>query len=101
MIRPKAPYNSPMFEIIPNVTAAIAVILIVLQLVACSARTNEHTYETDDTKYFNGEILPPDYVHEDTLVVIDAAFLNYLMENYDVASDGDISDCLRVTTRKK
>lgn len=59
-----------------------------------------HTYETDDTQYYKGEVLYPDYVHDDTLVVVNAKDLNMLMEKYDVQSDGDINDILRVTTIK-
>lgn len=62
--------------------------------------TTEHTYETDDTKFHNGEILLPDYVHLDTLVVTDAKFINWAMEYYDAASDGDIMDILRSGTEK-
>lgn len=59
-----------------------------------------HTYETDDTNFKNGEILLPDYVHLDTLVVTDAVFLNKWMKDYDVESDGDIIDLLRVSTKQ-
>lgn len=51
------------------------------------------TYETD-TKFHKYEILYPDYAHTDTLVVIQADSLNWCMEHYDIASDGDISDVL-------
>jgi hypothetical protein len=56
------------------------------------------SYVTNAIKYYNGEVLLPDYVHEDTLIVTDAVFLNYCMENYDIVTDGDIADILRVTT---
>lgn len=56
------------------------------------------SYESDDTDFYNGEILLPDYVHQDTLIVTNAAFLNWAMEHYDAASDGDILDILCVTT---
>jgi len=58
-----------------------------------------HTYETDD-KFFNGQILLPDYVHPDTLIVTDARFINWCMVKYDAASDGDIADILKAGTRK-
>lgn len=51
-------------------------------------------YETSYTHYYDGQILLPDYVHSDTLVVISSKFLNWAMEHYDAASDGDISDIL-------
>lgn len=59
-----------------------------------------HYYETDDTQYVNGEVLYPDYIHSDTLVVTDAAFLNWCMRYYNAECDGDISDILRTTTEK-
>lgn len=59
-----------------------------------------HTYETDDTQFYNGEILYPDHVHTDTLIVTDAPFINKWMRDYDAASDGDIYDILRVSTNK-
>lgn len=55
-------------------------------------------YETSDTNYRNGQILYPDYVHTDTLVVVNADSLNWCIANYDIASDGDISDVLRAYT---
>lgn len=55
----------------------------------------DHTYETDDTKFYNGEILAPDYVHKNWLVVTNADSLNWAMEYYDAGSDGDIMDLLR------
>lgn len=57
-----------------------------------------HTYETDDTVFHNGEVLLPDYVHTDTLLVIDANFINWAMKEYDAQSDGDISDILKTGT---
>lgn len=61
-----------------------------------------HSYETNESKFYNGEVLLPDYVHLDTLVVIDAAFLNEMIisDKYEVASDGDINDLLTVATVK-
>jgi len=53
-----------------------------------------HTYESDDTGFYDGEILLPDYVHSDTLVVVSSKFLNWAMEHCDAGSDGDISDIL-------
>lgn len=51
-------------------------------------------YETSDTNYVTGQILLPDYVHPDTLVVVNADSLNWCMENYDATCDGDILDIL-------
>lgn len=61
----------------------------------------QHFYETDESpKFYNGEILMPDYVHQDTLQVINADFLNemILSNKYDIASDGDIYDVLQEGT---
>jgi hypothetical protein len=58
-------------------------------------------YETDDTTYFNGQILYPDYVHLDTLIVTDATRLNQLIGGDDIGSDQDIIDVLCITTEIK
>lgn len=55
-------------------------------------------YECNDTNYINGQILYPDYVHLDTLVVIDAATLNELIQLPDIGSDEDISEILNEST---
>jgi hypothetical protein len=57
-------------------------------------------YETCDTNFYNGEVLLPDMVHHDTLIVVDAGYLNKCMADYDIESDADISDILSVTTKK-
>lgn len=56
-------------------------------------------YETSDTNYRYGQILYPDMVHSDTLIVTNADSLNWCFENYDIASDGDINDVLRAYCR--
>ena len=43
--------------------------------------------------YYNGEILLPDYIHDDTLIVVDAEKLNVEIDSCD-GSDGDISEAL-------
>ncbi len=53
-----------------------------------------HIYETDDTHYYQGEVLYPDYVHDDTLIVTDAAYLNWAMDSANIASDAEINDAL-------
>lgn len=58
-------------------------------------------YETDDTNYYAGEVLLPDMVHSDTLIVVNADSLNWCMANYDIASDGDINDVLGAYCTKK
>lgn len=88
-------------EILIKLIGCIAIAMSVIYA-GCYVQDNEvsHTYETDDTSFKNGEILLPDYVHTDTLIVVDAKFLNECMQNYDIASDGDINDVLRTTTKK-
>lgn len=56
-----------------------------------------HSYETDENRFYNGEILYPDMVHADTLRVINANFLNEMIidNKYNVESDGDIYDVLQ------
>lgn len=51
---------------------------------------------TDSVWYHNGEVLLPDYVHSDTLIVTDATFLNkwLICNEYNVGGDGDIDDLL-------
>jgi hypothetical protein len=50
-------------------------------------------------RFYNGEILLPDYVHADTLVVTDADWLN---KHYDSAiTDGGIMELLNHSTRPK
>lgn len=62
--------------------------------------TYVHSYETDENRFYNGEILLPDYVHADTLQVINADFLNEMIidNGYNAESDGDIYDLLQEGT---
>lgn len=80
----------------------IIIILISISIYSCNKgmEVNKHTFESDDTNYYNGEILYPDYVHSDTLIVMDSKLLNWCMEKYDIGSDGDINDILIATTKK-
>lgn len=55
-------------------------------------------YESDDTNYTNGQILLPDLVHSDTLIVTNAPYLNECLARPDVGSDGDIMEILNETT---
>lgn len=50
--------------------------------------------------YSNGEVLLPDYVHEDTLIVTDAELLNRLLPCTD-GSDGEIGAVLNMGTEPK
>lgn len=50
-------------------------------------------YESD-SKFYAGQVLYPDYVHTDTLVVLDGVRLSWAMSNPNIASDEDISDVL-------
>lgn len=51
--------------------------------------------------FTNGQILYPDYVHSDTLVVNDADYLNACMNDGKLKSDGDIMEILNETTINK
>lgn len=50
--------------------------------------------------YSNGEVLLPDYVHEDTLIVTDAELLNRLLPCTN-GSDGEISVILSMGTEPR
>ena len=50
------------------------------------------------SQYYDGEVLLPDYVHSDTLVVTNAWLLNWYMKRVD-GSDGEIMEALELTTR--
>lgn len=50
------------------------------------------------TTYYNGKILFPDYVHDDTLIVTNMELLNDGIDN--VETDADINSLLIKTTRK-
>jgi hypothetical protein len=52
----------------------------------------------DIPKFYNGQILLPDYAHTDTLIVTDAETLNYLIARDSLLTDGSISDILCITT---
>lgn len=54
-------------------------------------------YESDDTHYVNGQMLLPDMVHSDTLVVTDAQYLNECLARPDVKSDDDLFEILNET----
>lgn len=56
--------------------------------------------EIKDAPYSNGQILYPDYIHQDTLVVVNAKFLNYMMANYNIGTDSEINNLLTGTTIK-
>lgn len=51
------------------------------------------------TEYKDGEILYPDYVHDDTLQVTHGAMLTILINSGEVASDIDIAEALYITTQ--
>lgn len=55
-------------------------------------------YESDDTNYTKGQILLPDMVHSDTLIVTDGAYLNECLARPDVGSDDDLFEILNETT---
>lgn len=56
---------------------------------------HKKTTTTDHVQYYNGEILAPDMVHDDSLIVVNAAKLNRIFNSdHAPASDGDISAAL-------
>lgn len=59
--------------------------------------TEGHTYETDDTAFYNGEVLAPDKYHSVPLIVKDAKSLNQLLVEYNPECIGDVQDILRIT----
>lgn len=71
----------------------MSIVVLVVSLASCN-----HTYERDDTGFYNGEVLLPDYVHKDTLIVVNADSLNWAIKYYDIASDGDIYEILHEYT---
>jgi hypothetical protein len=46
--------------------------------------------------YSNGQILFPDYAHDDTLIVVDAQYLNLAFDVLKPATDGEISNVLHL-----
>jgi hypothetical protein len=75
----------------------LLLVLIVAILASCSSpsqRAIEGDSDTYPTHYTNGQILLPDYAHNDTLVVINANRLNSLFSGPPVQGDEDISDIL-------
>lgn len=54
----------------------------------------EHTFETDDTTFFNGERLFPDKMHSDTLEVVDAAYINHEIQSPTISSWDDIKEII-------
>lgn len=51
--------------------------------------------------FVDGQILLPDMVHSDTLIVVDAKYLNQCMNDGKLKSDGDIMEILNETTEVK
>lgn len=79
-------------------------LIIILCLISCNKpepkTTTVISYETD-SHFINGQILPPDEVHLNTLIVINADSLNYWLSNYDVSCNGDVLDLLQLYTVPK
>lgn len=53
-------------------------------------------YDVNDTTYHNGELLYPDYVHPETLIVVKADSLNWSMKSGELESDSDIMNALKM-----
>ncbi len=49
-------------------------------------------------EFRNGDILYPDYTHDDTLIVTDAYQLNFVFRTNPPQTDEDIADLLSKTT---
>jgi hypothetical protein len=55
--------------------------------------------QDDIPRFHNGQILLPDYVHDDTLIVTDADWLNKHIDS--ATADGAIMELLNHSTKKK
>lgn len=69
----------------------LLVILIAVSFASCSKPAPL------SPQFYNGEILLPDYLHDDTLIVVDADFLNKEMPKCE-GSDESIMELLCVTS---
>lgn len=72
-----------------------------ISLIQCTSHrsTKYDGYESDDTSYVNGQILVPDMIHPDTLVVLDADYLNKCLgDDMLLQSDDDLIELLNETT---
>lgn len=73
----------------------IALLVIVSAIIAAysNLENSANAVHTQQNKFYNGEILLPDYVHLDTLVVVAADSLNRMMPQTD-GSDFEINQLL-------
>lgn len=82
------------------ITVAVALVIAIIVLLSNQfiiAKQKEDRQATKITgHYYNGEILYPDYIHDDTLVVFNAQNLNIKMDSIEntIADDADIEDIL-------
>ncbi len=66
-------------------------LLIILLIAGC---TNKPDFKANRAEFKNGEVIGPDYVHEDTLRVIDGKGLNAAIDL--VVTDAEIDSVLRI-----
>jgi hypothetical protein len=55
-------------------------------------------YETDDTNYYQGQILLPDLIHSDTLAVIFPELLNKMLQDPTISSDEELDEIIQECT---
>lgn len=66
-----------------------------------TSRSKFSGYGTTATIFYNGQVLPPDVIHADTLIVMDAEYLNFAFAHYDLETIADIIEVLQESTVKK
>lgn len=69
--------------------------LIILLATLCSCNNTPAPYkysgyETDDTSYVKGQVLPPDQIHDNALIVVNADSLNWSLRYENSESDADL-----------
>lgn len=92
-----------MKNLIAKVAAAAAITIFTGSYVTSYVLDNEyHSYPAVTPATFTqGEVLTPDYVHQDTLIVVNASLLNSIFETEGPATDQEINNALARTTAVK
>lgn len=73
--------------------AGLCLAIIALMYVAKFKQPYKPVFKQNRADFKNGEIILPDYAHDDTLVVVDSEGLNKGIEDCD-GTDGDIDSVL-------